>query len=301
MNYIAEINSFYNWVTFKSIPADAQALWHTLMQMNNRCSVCIDGKYYWRTEFSIPNGTLASMLAFSIPQLERMRNRLIQAGRIVYKKGRGSQSGTYKIIPFDESLFESNINNEKVWIVQHNVAQSVVQTVVQTDSNPLRKTDTDSDLCNIMCTQINRDKSNNKYIYNYSQHPISSNQSLKRYDRDEIDTMIKHNIDFDILRTEYTGGELENLVELIVEVICSIAPTIKIGGSDTPREHVRERFFRLDIEHIRYVLDSFSKNSTKVRNIKAYLITSLYNAPATMSSYYTAAVNHDMNGGGMNG
>lgn len=118
---------------------------------------------------------------------------------------------------------------------------------------------------------------------------------------DTIDAKVKRNIDYDILRTEYIGGELENIVALIVDAIYSTAPTIRIGGNDIPTDSVRSRFYKLDCEHIRYVLDSMSKNSTKVRNIKAYLLTSLYNAPATISSYYTAEVNHDMKGGATGG
>ena len=111
MNYIAEVNSFYNWVLFNSIPADSHALWHLLMQMNNRCAVKINNEWYWKVEFTVPNKTIISMLTFSRQQLDRMRNILIQTGRIEYKKGKGSQAGTYKIIPFDTSLVENYVDN----------------------------------------------------------------------------------------------------------------------------------------------------------------------------------------------
>lgn len=176
MNYIAEINSFFNWVLFNPLQPDAQALWHALMQINNRCAVKINNDWFWRVEFSAPNMTLLSMLSFSRPQLDRMRNVLIQKGRIVYKKGKGNQSGTYKIIPFDNSYVEGYVDNfpEKVWvsIEAHNVTQIDIQTEIQTDTqsghNLLHNSDTNPDLCNIFSTLINSNNIKNKNIYNNS-------------------------------------------------------------------------------------------------------------------------------------
>lgn len=169
MNYVAEVNSFYNWVLFNSIPADAQALWHLLMQMNNRCAVKINNEWYWRVEFTVPNKTIVSMLTFSRQQLDRMRNVLIQTGRIEYKKGKGSQSGTYKIIPFDDSLVDNFVDNfpDKVWItVKHNVTQTVTQSDTQSGHNPIHKTDATEELCNIIGTLTNSSNNNINNIYN---------------------------------------------------------------------------------------------------------------------------------------
>ena len=71
-----------------------------------------------------------------------------------------------------------------------------------------------------------------------------------------------------------------------------------IGGEDFPKEIVKSRLLKLDSSHIEYVISSLRENTTKVRNIRAYLLTSLYNAPTTINSYYTALVNHDMYGSG---
>ena len=72
----------------------------------------------------------------------------------------------------------------------------------------------------------------------------------------------------------------------------------RIAGSDFPHEVVRSRFLKLDSEHIRFVMDCMQKNSSEIRNMKQYLLTVLFNAPTTISNYYTAQVNHDMNAGG---
>ncbi len=145
MNYITEINNFYDWLILNPIPPDAQALWHFLMQMNNRCAVNIGGKFYWRVDFKVPNTTVTSILAFSRQQLDRMRNELIQAGRIVYKKGKGSQAGTYRMIPFDANY----------------VTQYVTQLDTQYDTQPDTQVWV---LCNIFGTLINSNINNNNNI-----------------------------------------------------------------------------------------------------------------------------------------
>ena len=64
-----------------------------------------------------------------------------------------------------------------------------------------------------------------------------------------------------------------------------------------PAETVRSRFLKVNSEHIDYIFWCLKRNTTKIRNIKAYLTTVIYNAPATISNFYAAEVNHDMNGG----
>ena len=91
---------------------------------------------------------------------------------------------------------------------------------------------------------------------------------------------------------------LDELVELIVDTVCSARKAIRIAGDDYPAEVVKSRFMKLDSSHIEYVLSSMQENTTYVRNIKKYLLAALYNAPSTISSYYTSLVNHDLYGGG---
>ena len=69
-------------------------------------------------------------------------------------------------------------------------------------------------------------------------------------------------------------------------------------GDDYPAEVVKSRFLKLDSSHIEYVLDRMRENTTYVRNIKKYLLAALYNAPATIGSYYTSLVSHDLYGNG---
>ena len=102
-------------------------------------------------------------------------------------------------------------------------------------------------------------------------------------------------------RIEYKYHEQEDvdeLVELMVEVMMMPDDsTIRIAGVDKPVALVKNRFMKLNYSHIEYVLFCLNRNTTKVGNIKAYLLTTLYNAPLTISNYYQAEVNHDMYGG----
>ena len=80
---------------------------------------------------------------------------------------------------------------------------------------------------------------------------------------------------------------------LIVDVLCSTKLTQRIGGEDIPTQQVQERFCSLDREHLQYVFDCLRRNTTQIFNIRAYLLTSLYNAPVTISSFNRAAVQRD--------
>lgn len=105
--------------------------------------------------------------------------------------------------------------------------------------------------------------------------------------------LIRDNIEYDY-QTE--KGKVDELVEIMLDVICSTKDTIRVNGENMPYEVVKSRFLKLDSSHIDYVLTALKKNTSKVRNIRAYLITALYNAPTTMDGYYTEWVNHDMYG-----
>ena len=103
-------------------------------------------------------------------------------------------------------------------------------------------------------------------------------------------------------RIEYPchkSKEVDELVELVVEVLMMPDDsTLRIAGVEKPVTLVKSHFMKMDYSHIEYVLFSLQKNTAKVGNIKAYLLTTLYNATMTMNHYYQAEVNHDLYGGG---
>ena len=111
--------------------------------------------------------------------------------------------------------------------------------------------------------------------------------------------IIKENISYDYLLEDlpYDHDRLEEMLELIVETVCSTKKYIRVAGMDYPAEVVRARMLKLDMEHIKFVFDCLKENTTKIRNIKQYLLTTLYNAPTTIGNYYSALVQHDLYGG----
>ena len=136
--------------------------------------------------------------------------------------------------------------------------------------------------------------------------PPAGKRASRRMGLDEIESyreLIKENIDYDILleRYPYEKDLLDGYVELMVEACCSTQEFTRICGQDFPAEVVRSRLLKLNSEHITYVMDSLRQNTAKIGNIKAYTLAALYNAPVTISQYYTSLVSHDMAHGLLNG
>ena len=99
---------------------------------------------------------------------------------------------------------------------------------------------------------------------------------------------------------ETAGAEAETMTAAPtaedLDAVCSTAPTIRINGEDMPQQVVKSRFLKLNSSHIEYVLEAMNKNPSDIRNIRAYLLTALYNASLTIDNYYSALVNHDFYG-----
>ena len=109
--------------------------------------------------------------------------------------------------------------------------------------------------------------------------------------------LIHQNIEYDCLFRQYGRERMDEIVELMLEAVCLPRSHIRVGGEEISAEVVKSRLLKLNSTHIQYVFDCIDKNTTKVRNIRGYLLTTLYNAPATIDHYYRAEVNHDMYGG----
>ncbi|NCE66193.1 helix-turn-helix domain-containing protein [Pseudoflavonifractor sp. 524-17] len=111
--------------------------------------------------------------------------------------------------------------------------------------------------------------------------------------------LIRENICYDDFVQERPddAGQLDEMVELMVEAVCSKKQSLRVAGNDFPQAVVKSRLLKLDDQHIRFVFDCLRENTTQVRNMKQYLLTVLYNAPVTMENHYAAQVNHDLYGG----
>jgi len=115
-------------------------------------------------------------------------------------------------------------------------------------------------------------------------------------ERNEYERYFRESLSIDVLLRENLGEEetILGILDLMVDVCCFRRSVIRIAGDDKPLAVVKSRFMKLNAEHIRYVLKCLSENTTKVRNIRQYLLTALYNAPATIRPFYQAWVNNDM-------
>ena len=108
--------------------------------------------------------------------------------------------------------------------------------------------------------------------------------------------IIRDNVEYECLISRYGKERMDETVELILETVAARRPYIRIAGEDYPKEIVRSRFLKLNSGHLEYVFECMDRNTAKISNIKAYLLAALFNAPATMDSYYRAEVNHDLYG-----
>lgn len=118
-----------------------------------------------------------------------------------------------------------------------------------------------------------------------------------RIDRmDAYRAMIHENISYgDLIRDHpYDADLIDGYVDLMVEVCCTGRETVRVNQEDIPAAVVQSRFLKLNREHILYVMEAMQRNTTQVANIRGYTLSALYNAPATISQYYTSQVSHDM-------
>ncbi len=170
----------------------------------------------------------------------------------------------------------------------------------------------------IDCSQTENNQTKNNYTNMSYINPI--NQSVESMDSadtqekdgmmdgidaiDETNTymaLIRKNLEYEhhMKYDQYGDKEMyEEIYETVCDVVCVKRKTIRINGEDYPYELVKSRFLKLNSSHVEYVMGCMKGTVTKITNIRAYLITALYNAPSTMSHYYQQEVQHDMYAGG---
>lgn len=139
----------------------------------------------------------------------------------------------------------------------------------------------------------------NTNISDNESNPIVSIPDVMRREADKVNAyaeLIRENLAIDILvQREPMDKELiEGIYDLVLETVLTTSPEIVIASSRYPAELVKGKFLKLHSGHVEYVVDCLKANTTKVRNIKKYLLAALFNASSTMSGYYQAEVNYDM-------
>lgn len=277
----------------------------------DRTSENMQGTESIKQEVEIQKQQEPRELAVEMLTTENQKSRILKTenqefpeSKIKNFENQNSGTAKIKIQEFPESKFRSFENHSSESLKIKN------QEFRFSKSNNTDINDTDSSENEYSETEYNKTDLNETEsvvsapIY---PNPIQSNPSIPDTMPDVIEEMnayrdiIRENISYECFQDEryHRKEDVDELVELMVEVM--LLPdngTLRIAGVEKPVVLVKNRFMKLKQMHIEYILTSLGANTTKVGNIKAYLLTTLYNAPMTISNYYTAEVNHDLYGSG---
>ncbi|MBR4858174.1 MAG: replication initiator protein A [Clostridia bacterium] len=153
---------------------------------------------------------------------------------------------------------------------------------------------TDSEGREIRIQQVGKSECNNN---EYSNNDFNNNNpSICGEGYDEIRMRVEEQVDYDYLCSVRDKIAVDEIITVICDTLYGKSEKIRIGGELMSRRVVEARFAKLDADYVCYVIDSLEKNTASVRNIKSYMLTALYNAPATCDHYYRALVNNDLYG-----
>lgn len=136
-----------------------------------------------------------------------------------------------------------------------------------------------------------------KSYLSFSRQNIEEPAPMDVMGYEEARDRITENIEYEIMCERYPSERLDEIVDIASEALCTRRATFELGKDVYPYSLVKDRLLRLNASHLEYIFTCLDKNTTEIRNIKPYLLKTLVNAPATMESYYTTKVNHDLYGG----
>ena len=281
---------------FKGLSVEAKVLYGLMLDrmslsMKNQW-IDAEGKVY--INFSVEN--IQEYMGCSKNKAVAILKELDSDGGIglVEKKRQGQGKPTIIYVKnFASREFLQNCNN---WDSAQNKGVSESQKI-----NFLNSTDKDSRGAKITILEAQNMGANNT---NITQTDISETKSNLILSADGIglDEMsayadiIRDNLELDIMLERYPYDQelVQGIYELILETVLTKGKTIIIASNEYPTELVKSKFLKLNCMHLEYVMDCLKSNTTKVMNIKKYLMAALFNAPSTISGYYQAEVNHDL-------
>ena len=281
---------------FKGLSVEAKVLYGLMLDrmslsMKNQW-IDAEGKVY--INFSVEN--IQEYMGCSKNKAVAILKELDSDGGIglVEKKRQGQGKPTIIYVKnFASRELLQNCNN---WDSAQNKGVSESQKI-----NFLNSTDEDSRGAKITILEAQNMGANNT---NITQTDISETKSNLILSADGIglDEMsayadiIRDNLELDIMLERYPYDQelVQGIYELILETVLTKGKTIIIASNEYPTELVKSKFLKLNCMHLEYVMDCLKSNTTKVMNIKKYLMAALFNAPSTISGYYQAEVNHDL-------
>ena len=195
--------------------------------------------------------------------------------------------------PILDNPILDNPTQEKPILEKPKQAEPILGNPHQLSTNILNTNSLNTDLLNMEVS--------NPYPSNLYQSNKEPQEKKMRYDEigcdspAEIKEMVLENIEYRYIKDNHNRERLDEIVDLMVETLCSTKDTINVAGDDYPAQLVKEKLLRINCLHIDYVFECLDKTTTYIRNIRRYLLATLFNAPSTIDSYYSALVNHDLN------
>ena len=209
--------------------------------------------------------------------------------------------------PDEPAIFDSEETPENVAERKENTETEIEEYAKKEPEKPVNtqkfEKQTSGSLKNKLQEVSKTNCNNTEYNYtefseNESYQYLSEQEKGKGRDRiqerNEYRQLIHDNIEYEILCQSYGTGRVEELVELMLDAICSTKTYQQINGEAVPTQVVKSRLLKVGYEHIQYVFFSLDRSTSKVKNIRQYMLTVLYNAPATINQFYDAEVRHDM-------
>jgi len=267
---------------FKTISAEAKILYGLLLDRMN-----LSAKNGWQDK----DGKV--YIIFTIEDImDAMGCADQKAGKLLFelekkcglierkRQGLGKPNLIYvkNFIASSESRFKKRENHDSGEVIITD-QESLKSRGSNTDPNDTDFSDTDSLLFTSFSENHYREPKRNEVI-----------------SREEYREIIMENISYDIILEDYPFERetLKEILEIIVDTVCTTKSTVRISGDDKPIDVVKNQFLKLDSEHIKFILDGLKENTTRIRNMRQYLLATLYNAPLTIDNYYRSLVNHDM-------
>lgn len=293
---------------FKNLSSDAKILYGLML---DRMSLSI--KNQWFDEKN------RAYIYFSIEDIMELlncgRNKAIKSlqeldeengiGLIEKKRqGFGKTSIIYvKSFMLEEARQESKLSDREKFTNQTDEEKETDTEVYKTNFKKSQKQTSRSPENKLQEVYISNPNYNNSSYNKYSDtesYPITSEEN--RLDGDNktcmqaYEELVKENIDYESLLISHPVQKelIQGIYEMILETVLCQNEKILIASNWYPAELVKGKFLKLNHAHIEYVLECFGRNTTKVKNIKKYMLAALFNAPSTIDGYYTSEVNHDM-------
>lgn len=235
---------------------------------------------------------LATLNKDGIDSIRSTMNELEEAGYVTRNRDRnekGQLRGTEYTV---REIPEENLDAENPILEEPTLDKPTLENPIQ--GKPILENPTQENPIQLSIKESSTKESNTNIL---NIHPsIPKKEKKDEIDRDAVKELFMERIEYPALLSYVSKEQLDEIVELMTDAYCSPNQQIRINGGNISTNVVKGQLMKLNMFHIQYVMQCMNNTTTKIGNIRSYLLTALYNAPQTMSNYYQSEVNHDMYG-----